>query len=253
MLRQGFTNGDISSASIPLKIAKQRTVMFSCLTILFTAVASSTFIFYLPIWFQVVEGVTAEQSGIRIIPLLVSNTIIAVVTAALITKLGWYTPFIWIGTAILAVGSGMLHTLEPKSSLRKWLGYQVIAGLGVGIGVQIPFVAVQVVLKEEDVAIGTALVVFSNSLGESVAISLAENIFENTLVRLLRQRLPNIDPESIINGGATAVAHIPQSDRQEFLQLYNESITTAFVLAIAGACAAFAASLFVERRRLKPK
>jgi hypothetical protein len=56
-------------------------------------------IYYLPFYFQGVKGTTAEQSGIRTIPYLVSNTVFAIVTGGLVTVFGYYTPFIWMGTA----------------------------------------------------------------------------------------------------------------------------------------------------------
>lgn len=219
---------------------------------MFIAIGQSTFIYYLPIWFQAIEGASAEQSGIRTTPLLLANTVMAVISGGLVTYFGWYLPFMWIGTALFAVGAGMLTRLEPNPPLRIWLGYQIIAGFGIGMSVQVPFMAVQVVLPEADVAIGSALVVFSNSLGEALAVSTAENIFVSSLQRFLKERLPNVDPEVVIHAGAAAANDVvPVDERHTFIQTYSDAITTAFVLAIVGACAAFVVSLFVEWKTVK--
>ena len=49
----------------------------------------------------------------------------------------------------------MLYTLEVNSGAGKWIGYQILAGIGAGAGVQIPFIAVQVVLSDKDMPSGS--------------------------------------------------------------------------------------------------
>jgi hypothetical protein len=49
----------------------------------------------------------------------------------------------------------MLYTLKVNSGAGKWLGYQILAGTGAGAGVQIPFIAVQVVLSDKDMPTGS--------------------------------------------------------------------------------------------------
>ncbi len=123
-------------------------------------------IFYLPFYFQAVKGTTAEGSGIRSIPYLVSTTIASIVIGGLITTFGWYTPFMWFGAAIFTVGAGLLKTLQVDSSAAKWIGYQILTGIGAGAGIQIPFIAVQVVLSAKDMPTGstqTLLFVYTQS------------------------------------------------------------------------------------------
>lgn len=49
----------------------------------------------------------------------------------------------------------MLYTLQVDSNAGKWIGYQILTGVGSGAGVQIPFVAVQVVLSAKDMPTGS--------------------------------------------------------------------------------------------------
>jgi hypothetical protein len=51
----------------------------------------------------------------------------------------------------------MLYTLKVNSSAGKWIGYQLLSGFGAGSGVQIPFIAVQVVLSNKDMPTGNAM------------------------------------------------------------------------------------------------
>lgn len=100
----------------------------------FVKLISPSHIFYLPFYFQAIKGTTAEESGIRTIAYLVSITLSSIVIGGSITVVGWYAPFMWFGSAIFAVGAGLLYTLKVNSPAGQWIGYQVLAGLGAGAG-----------------------------------------------------------------------------------------------------------------------
>ena len=148
-----FKLGD--RATIPPRIMTQRTVAASAAFSSFQAMGLYTHIFYLPFYFQAVKGTTAEGSGIRTIPYLVSITLASIVIGGSITTFGWYTPFMWFGAAIFTIGSGMLYMLQVGSGAGRWIGYQILTGIGAGAGVQIPFIAVQVVLSAKDMPTGS--------------------------------------------------------------------------------------------------
>jgi hypothetical protein len=51
--------------------------------------------------------------------------------------LGYYLPWGLGGSIILAVGNGLVSTFSPTTSVGKWVGYQIVMGVGRGIIVQI--------------------------------------------------------------------------------------------------------------------
>ena len=61
----------------------------------------------------------------------------------------------WVGSAIFTIGAGLLHTLQVGSGTGIWIGYQILTGVGAGASVQIPFIAVQVVLSAKDMPTGS--------------------------------------------------------------------------------------------------
>ena len=230
----------------------------------------SSHIYFLPFYFQAVKGTTAEGSGIRTIPYLVSITIASIVIGGLITKFGHYTPFMWVGSAIFTVGAGLLHTLQVGSGTGVWIGYQILTGIGAGASVQIPFIAVQVVLDVKDMPTGSeymnlsfnllyllfadALAVFFNSLGGALSVSIAQNIFSNTLIQEIPKRTHGINPATIIGAGATHVRDVTPPDQLAgVLEAYNLAIDRAFILPIAVGGIAFVCSLFMEMKSVKGK
>jgi hypothetical protein len=238
----------------PRIILRQRTVFTCAFFSSFLAMALYTHIYFLPFYFQAVKGTSAEESGIRTIPYLVSITLSSIVVGGSITALGPYVPFTWIGAAIFTVGSGMLTTLKLDSGAGKWIGYQILAGIGAGACVQIPFIAVQVVLNKKDMPIGNAVTIFFNSLGGALSISIAQNIFSNTLIKQIPIYAPGVNPKLIIEAGATHIKEVVQGVQlRGVLLAYDVAITHAYILSIACSGIAFCISFLFEWKSVKGK
>ncbi|KAI9699110.1 MAG: hypothetical protein M1836_003299 [Candelina mexicana] len=242
-------------ATIPTRIfLRQRTVFTSCWYSAFLSMGVYTHIYYLPFYFQAVKGTTAEGSGIRSIPYLVTITIASIIVGGSITTFGWYTPFMWFAAAIFTVGAAMLSTLKVDSSAGLWIGYQILAGTGAGSGIQIPFISTQAVLNSKDMPTGNALAIFFNSLGGAIAISVAQNIFSNTLIKQIPLLAPGVNTAAIIAAGATHVKEVtPPKSLAGVLQAYSVAVDRAFAMPIAVGGIAFIFSLFVEWKSVKGK
>ncbi|RVD82330.1 uncharacterized protein DFL_006758 [Arthrobotrys flagrans] len=242
-------------ATIPPRIfLRNRTVLSACTFNCFLSMALYAHIYFLPFYFQAVRGTSAVQSGIRCIPYLISVTVASLIVGASVTVLGYYTPFMWASAVIFTIGAGLLHTLEVDAPSSKWIGYQVLAGFGAGMGIQIPFVAVQVVLSPDDMPVGNALAIFFNSLGGAISISIAQNIFSNTLLQQLPKLAPRVNPQLVIHAGATAIRMIISAENLPGVILaYNKAITTCFILPIAVGGIAWLCSLGMEMKSVKGK
>ncbi|KAJ5958186.1 Major facilitator superfamily domain general substrate transporter [Penicillium vulpinum] len=191
----------------------------------------------LPIWFQATKGASAVESGIMNLPLLLAQVIFSIVAGILVTTLGYYTPFMILSSILMAIGAGLLSTFQPETSPSKWIGYQIIFGAGVGFGMQQALIAVQNSLPLEDIPIATATVMFSQTLGGAVFISVAQNIFTNELAKHLLA-ISEVDPTSIVNLGATALQNsIPKDILPAVITTYNNGLVNAFYVSVAmGAC-----------------
>lgn len=87
------------SAMIPGRLIRQRSILAGCI---FVALLSGPFFilsYYLPIWFQAVKGVSAIQSGIMNIPLILGCVVASMIAGAGTTVVGYYTPFSEFGSS----------------------------------------------------------------------------------------------------------------------------------------------------------
>jgi hypothetical protein len=100
-----------------------------------------------------------------------------------------------------------------------------------------------------------AIAIFFNSLGGAISISIAQNIFSNTLIKQIPLHTHGrVNPAVIIQAGATHIRQVtPPSLLPAVLLAYNEAVTRALVLAIATGALAFLTSIFIEWKSVKGK
>lgn len=204
------------------------------------------FVYYLPLWFQSVKGVSAVQSGIDIIPFLLGLFVASLLAGVLTSLIGYYTPLMIASCCVIAMGAGLLTTFTPDTGHKVWIGYQALYGIGTGLGFQGSNVAAQVVLPIQDVPTGSSLVMFAQSLGGAISVSIGGNVYTNRIVAGL-VGVPKLDPEVVINSGATNLRNIvPRQYLSTVVQAYNDGMTATFKVGLAFACASVFGALGME-------
>lgn len=114
-------------------------------------------IYYLPIYFQSIDGETAIGSGIRNLPFIIAVSIFTVVSGILISMTGYPAPFLIGAAGVATVGCGLIYTFNIGTGMDKWIGYQVLAGIGNGFGVQVSMIMAQANTNANDMAASTAI------------------------------------------------------------------------------------------------
>ncbi|KAK0727862.1 major facilitator superfamily domain-containing protein [Lasiosphaeria miniovina] len=239
------------TATIPRRVFAQRSIIAGFWSTLTIGGQSTIFIYFLPIWFQAVKRVNAVDSGIRLLPLLLSMVVASICAGVLTARVGYYNPFLIAGAALMAVGAGMLYTLQVDADSARWIGYQVLSGFGFGCAFQGPNLAVQAVLPLEDVPIGTAIMNVGQLLGGAVFLSVGQNVLNAQLLDRL-SRLPGFDSSLLGNSGATSIiAKLPEAIQHAVVFEYNESLRRAFLVAVVLAVLTLLGVVLMEWRSVK--
>ncbi|PQE20372.1 major facilitator superfamily transporter protein [Rutstroemia sp. NJR-2017a BBW] len=185
-----------------------------------------------PLWFQAIYGLSARDSSYRIIPLIASCIIASMTGTTLTGKFRYYHPFMLLEAMLLAIGSGLLTTLHPTTS-NKWVGNEILAGAGTGLGSPLPLLAIQDALPRSNVPIGYGVVLTAGYLASSVALAIAQAVFASRLISDIRQQLPGEDPNAITDAGATDLMSLLPSDMYEKgLHLYNTALTDCWYISV---------------------
>lgn len=171
------------------------------------------------------------------LPMVLSYVAFSFMGGALTSVIGYYMPFAYGTIILMAIGTGLLSTLEVNSGRAAWIGYQFLLGGGVGFGLQTAFAASQCVLPIEDISVGTAIVLFTENLASAVMVSVAEKVFTNQLVSNVARYVPDADTGAILRGGATSIKEmVPSSLYAAVLFAYNKSLTQTFHVGVALSC-----------------
>ncbi|WDK21279.1 major facilitator superfamily transporter [Colletotrichum graminicola] len=236
-------------AIIPVRILSQRTVAISCVFNMLMSMAHNTHMYYLAFYFQAVLGTNAVTSGVRCLAYGIPCSIAIIVTGACISSRGHYVPFMWLGSGVFVAGCVLIQRLDRGSSIGEWLGFQVLSGAGIGLAEQVPFIAVQVVLPDDDMPTACALVVFHRLLGGAVGLSIASNLFSQELSRRLAGAPAGVNARAVRYAGASDLASaVPAADLPLVRGAFGYAVAKAFILPIAVAGISLLMSFGMQRR-----
>ncbi|KUJ13474.1 major facilitator superfamily transporter, partial [Mollisia scopiformis] len=239
-------------ASLPPRLMKQRSSL-GALWFSFTLGSSLQIVnYYLPFWFQTVKGVSALQSGIMNFPLVISLVVSSILSGVMVSAIGYYTPFM-VGSSILtAVGTGMLSTLSPQSSHVAWILYQVLCGIGLGLGAHQPIMVAQNILEIRDAAAGVSMMILAQNLSAAIFASVSQNVFKGRLVSNLEQYTPSLDPATVLSFGA---ANLQDSIEPQYLGgvrlAYNNALSKSYLVAAVVAATSMVGSVVIEWKSIR--
>ncbi|TVY29913.1 Efflux pump, partial [Lachnellula hyalina] len=244
-----FKSGD--NATVPIRIINQRSILAGAYFSVVSQGSMMVLIYYLPIWFQAVKGVSAVQSGIHTLPLVLSLVVGSILSGVITQKTGYYVGQLYASTILTAIGAGLLTTLTVDISSGKWIGYQIIYGFGLGLGMQQAGMSAQTCLGKKDVMTGVSIMFFFQGLGGSIFITVGQTVFSHSLVSNLG-KIDSLDTAQIVNSGATDLKTlVPANMLEEVLVQYNGALTNTLKVALALSCATLVTALTMEWKSIK--
>lgn len=240
------------TAQIPARIIKNRSMLAGGFFVFTMAGSMMNMVYFIPIWFQAVKGVSAEESGIRTIPLVLSLVLGTIIAGALTGRIGYYTQWAYTAAIVMPIGAGLISTWQVDTGHGKWIGYQVLYGFSLGLGMQQAQLAAQTVLKRVDVPTGLAIMVFMQTMGGAIFISVGQNILTSNLVSGVTKLVKGVDPAMIVNTGATELRNlVPAEQLPLVLEAYNHALRQVFLISAGLSAVAILGALGLEWKSVK--
>jgi hypothetical protein len=113
---------------------------------------------------------------------------------------------------LCAVGAGLLTTIRVGTTTAQWATYMALTGAGLGLGVNVPHIAVQAVFENDnDIFIANGIASFFGQLGGSLGVPIANAILISSLNSEVPRYAPSVSPETVISAGALNVTSLTDS------------------------------------------
>ncbi|KAG5915033.1 hypothetical protein E4U42_000174 [Claviceps africana] len=237
---------------VPPRLARDRVNRTMSLFAFLFAGGCYAAIYYTPVYFQSVFGTDATMSGVRNLPFIVAVSAMTVVGGALVSATGRYQPLLIAGGVVATVGAGLLYTLDVDSPAGAWVGYQFVAGAGLGTAFQMPMIAVQGSVSPTDLASATGMLLFFQSIGGAYLVSGSQAAFVNQMVRHVMQHdATHIDKTTLVLTGATEIRSVfPPEQQPLIIAGYMKGLRVVFAMCVAASGLATLVGLSTTWRRL---
>ncbi|KAF5639446.1 major facilitator (MFS1) transporter [Fusarium tjaetaba] len=234
-------------AMLTPRLLRQRTVWVNAVWSFFFAGSYFITLYYLPIYFQSIDNQSPIGSGVRNIPLIALFSVATFASGKAITKTGTAAPYLVVSSIIVTIAAGLFYTLDIGTSTGKWVGYQILAGFGYGVGLQVPLVIAQAFAAPSDMAPVTSIIIFSRTIGGTFLITAAQSGFINQIIHRLSSTAPTVDPALVTETGATTLRqNFSGAELNGVLHAYVWGIKVAFAITIAACGITVITSVFTK-------
>jgi EmrB/QacA subfamily drug resistance transporter len=209
---------------------------------------------FLPLFLQIVNGVSPTSSGLRLAPMMIGLLITSVVSGQLISRFGRYKIFPTLGTVVMAVGLYLLSRMDAHTSALASSGFMLLLGLGLGMVMQVLVIAVQNAVDYRDLGTATSGVTYFRSIGGAFGVAVFGAIFTNRLEFNLSRFLPVLPTSShfdVLQSNPAALHKLPNAMQAGVVQAYAGSLQAVFLAAVPFAAAAFVLALLLKEKPLR--
>jgi len=213
-------------------------------------------IIYLPLYLQLVDGVSAMVSGLLLIPMMLGLLATSILSGQVVTRTGHYKPFPIAGSALIMVGMYLLSRLTIDTSHLVMVLDIIVLGAGIGMTMQIMILATQNAVPPDQIGTATAAVNFFRSLGGAFGTSLFGAVFIAGLTHWIPRLVPGAAARSIhVNTSfsmSPAQLHaFPPKVQHGILESFVHSLHSVFLLGVPLAAVMFTLTLMLKQLRLR--
>lgn len=167
------------------------------------------------------------------------------------TKFGRYYPFLIIAPPIGIVGYALFYTLKFDTANAKIIGYQILAGLGIGLGFQMPIIAVQAEYSSTPnlIAQATGILSFFQLTGSALGIGIVNTVESVYLNREIPLLAPDA-PFEVVRQSTSAIYSIAEDLRQGVIDAYIIAITKSIIPLFIALAFALCAGVFIRSHNM---
>jgi EmrB/QacA subfamily drug resistance transporter len=200
---------------------------------------------YLPLFQQIVRGLSPTASGLQLLPVMAGLLLTSVLSGQIITRTGRYRVFPILGTAVAAFGMWLLSSLDESTGSGVAALHMLVLGLGLGLVMQVLILATQNAVSYEQLGVATSGATLFRSVGGSIGTAVLGAIFTGRLTA----ELPSGSSTGSVN--PAQIEKLPPAAHQAYIGAFTDALQTVFLVATAVVAVAFVLSWLIPERPLR--
>lgn len=231
-----------------------RTRNFSLATALGFVAGFSMFgaITFLPQFQQFVQGQSATNSGLLLMPMMLAAVVFSIGTGQVISRTGHYKVFPIIGTACLGIGLALFSTMGLDTSTGVTAVYMVVLGAGMGCLMQTTNLIAQNSVELRDIGSATGTATFVRNLGGSLGVAGLGALYGHHVTATLEKAgVSGLSAGEAASLTPAALADLPAAAVRVFQQGVVDGTQTLYFWGALITVAGFAAAWFVRQVPLR--
>ncbi|MDQ0597826.1 EmrB/QacA subfamily drug resistance transporter [Streptomyces canus] len=215
---------------IPLRLFRDPVFTVTGLVGLVVGVALFGAASYLPTFLQMVDGASATESGLLMLPMMGGIVGASVIAGQLISHTGRYRIYPVLGSALSVFGMWLLSRLEADTPRPHYSLWMAVLGAGIGMVMPVLVLAVQNSVRPADLGTATSANNYFRQIGGSVGAAIFGTLLADRLTDALAKRLPDTtglpDAESIT---PQLVHALPPELRDAYIRAYADAMPRIFL------------------------
>ncbi|MGW1178636.1 MDR family MFS transporter [Kitasatospora sp. NPDC002543] len=211
---------------------------------------------FLPLYQQIVQGASATNSGLLLMPMMFGMLVISLVVGQAVTKTGKYRIYPIIGTLVMTGGMILLSTMGTGTSSFTSACWMVVLGAGMGFLMQITMLVAQNSVELKDMGVASSTATLFRTIGGSFGVALFGALFNNRVTDTMKERLGE---QATAGGGVqdpgqmspAALRKLPEAVQDAYHHAVSNGMHTVFLWGAGVAVIAIAAAVFLREVPLR--
>ncbi|MET9804155.1 MDR family MFS transporter [Streptomyces sp. NPDC006368] len=236
---------------IPLHIFRNRNFTLMSVIGFLTGFVMFGAVLFLPLYQQSVQGASATNSGLLLLPMLLAMMVVSLIAGRVTTNTGKYKIFPIVGGGLMVLGLFLLAQMDTGTSRLTSAVYMAVLGAGMGFLMQITMLVAQNSVELKDMGVASSATTLFRTLGSSFGVAIMGALFTSRVQDEMAARGGGAATQQSAQLTAEALAKLPDPVREAYQFAVASGTHIAFLVAATVAVLGFLAAFFVKEVPLK--
>ncbi|MFC0601994.1 MDR family MFS transporter [Streptomyces palmae] len=208
---------------------------------------------FLPLFQQTVQGASATNSGLLLLPMMIGMTAFSLIVGRITTATGRYKVFPIAGGALMTVGLLLLATMDTGTSRFTSGVHMAVLGAGMGLLMPMLLLIAQNSVEMKDMGVASSSSTLFRTIGSSFGVAIFGVLFTRQVKETMSDRVGAKGAE--VGSGArldpSELDKLPAAVKDAYLHAVSDGTHQVFFWGTLISLIAFAAAWFVKEVPLR--